>query len=195
MRQLVIIVVALVFTHAAWSGDFEDGWVAYERKDYATAFSKFRSAAQQGNVRAQALLGMMYDEGLGVRKDHKEAVRWWLLAGQQGNLSAQYSLGVMYSQGTGVVQDYTEALRWYQLAARQGFADAQHNLGKMYGIGQGVLQDYTRAHMWFNIAAINGDKDSVIGRDTAARFMTPQQIEHAQRMARECMASNFKNCD
>jgi TPR repeat protein len=65
----------------------------------------------------------------------------------------------------------------------------------MYGLGQGVAQDYVRAHMWFNIAATAGDKDSVKNRDIAASKMTPQQIEQAQRMARECMASNFKKCD
>jgi TPR repeat protein len=72
---------------------------------------------------------------------------------------------------------------------------AQTNLGFMYGNGQGALEDYVRAHMWFNIAAINGDKDSVKNRNVAASKMTPKQIEQAQRMARECMASNFTKCD
>jgi hypothetical protein len=49
--------------------------------------------------------------------------------------------------------------------------------------------------MWFNIAAVGGDKDSVKNRDIVASKMTPQQIEQAQRMARECMNSNFKKCD
>jgi len=49
--------------------------------------------------------------------------------------------------------------------------------------------------MWFNIAAIAGDKDSVKNRDFAARKMSPQQIKQAQRMSRECMASNFTKCD
>jgi len=65
----------------------------------------------------------------------------------------------------------------------------------MYGLGRGVSQDYVRTHMWSNNAAIPGDKDSVKNRDTAASKMTPQQLEQAQRMARECMASNFKKCD
>jgi hypothetical protein len=49
--------------------------------------------------------------------------------------------------------------------------------------------------MWFNLAAVNGDKNSVKGRDLVASEMKPQQIEQAQRMARECMASNFTKCD
>jgi TPR repeat protein len=158
IRRL-LIVIALVFAHTAWCGDFEDGMAAYERKDYATAFPKFLSSAQQGNAAARALVGLMYHEGLGV---------------------AQSDLA---------------AVRWYQVAAQQGHHRAQHNLARMYGLGQGVAQDYVRAHMWFNIAATAGDKDSVKNRDIAASKMTPQQIEQAQRMAQECMASNFKKCD
>ncbi len=194
MRRL-LIVIALVFAHAALAGDFEDGMAAFGRKDYATAFTKFRSAAQQGNTKAQALVGAMYNEGLGVAQDYTEAVRWYQLAAQQGDRDAQNNLGFKYSNGQGVAQDYKEAVRWYRLAAQQGDPNAQYNLGRMYGNGQGVLQDYTRAHMWFNIAAINGDKGSVKNRDVAASLMTPKQVEQAQHMARECMSSNFKKCD
>jgi len=49
--------------------------------------------------------------------------------------------------------------------------------------------------MWFNIAAVGGNKDSVKNRDITASKMTAQQIEQAQRMARECMSSNFTKCD
>ena len=158
MRRLLII-VALIFAHTAWSGNFEDGVAAYQRKDYATAFAKYRSAAQQGST------------------------------------SAHLNIGIMYMLGQGVAQDYKEAVRWWLLAEKQGYAQSQYNLGVMYAKGQGVLQDYVRAHMWSNIAAIDGDKDSVKNRDLAASKMTPQQVEQAQRMARECMASNFKKCD
>jgi TPR repeat protein len=108
---------------------------------------------------------------------------------------AQSNLGLMYERGHGVAQDYKEAVRWWTLAAQQGDADAQTNLGVMYGLGKGVLQDNIRAHMWLNIAAVGGDKNSLNNREILARKMTAQQIEQAQRMARECMNSNFKKCD
>ena len=31
--------------------------------------------------------------------------------------------------------------------------------------------------------------------DIVAKLMTPQQIAQAQKLARECQARNFKNCD
>jgi TPR repeat protein len=137
----------------------------------------------------------MYYFGLGVPQDYKEAMRWYTLAAQQGLFLSQYALGRMYYNGQGVAQDYKEAMRWWKLAAQQGDVSAQHNLGLLYGLGRGVLQDNTRAHMWFNIAAARGDKDGVKLRDAAARVMTPQEVAEAQRMARECMDSNFKKCD
>ena len=191
----LLLTLTFFFAHAALAGDLEDGRAAAKRGDHTTAFVKFRSAAQQGNDIAQTLVGMMYNEGKGVAQNYKEAVRWWLLAASQGNSTAQYNLGDVYEEGKGVAQDYKEAVRWYRLAAQQGHSNAQYNLGLMYGLGRGVLQDHTRAHMWFNIAAIAGDKGSVKNRDIAASKMSPQQIEQAQHMARECMESNFTKCD
>ena len=129
------------------------------------------------------------------RKDYATALKKWQSAAQQGNRDAQLFIGMMYSEGLGVIQDYKEAVRWFLLAAKQGLAKAQYKLALMYDKGQGVPQDYTRAHMWFNIAAIAGDKDSVKNRDIAAGVMSAQQVEQAQRMARECMTSNFTKCD
>jgi TPR repeat protein len=159
MRASCSIVFALLCAGAVQAGDFEDGWAAYERKDYATALTKFRRAAQQGSA------------------------------------SAQFNIGLMYDEGQGVAQDYKEAVRWYKLAAAQGNAKAQFNLGVSYGKGEGVVQDYVRAHMWLNLAAIGGDARAVKNRDIVAAKMTPQQISEAQKLARECQARDFKNCD
>jgi uncharacterized protein len=194
VRFVIAALFSLVFTTAV-AGNFEDGLAAYKQQDYRTALTKFLSAAQEGNHYAPRIIAAMYYEAQGVAQDYKESARWYKLAAQQGEAGAQYKLGFMYDEGQGVAQDYKEAVRWYSLAAKQNNSHAQHNLGTMYYAGTGVLQDYVRAHMWFNIAAVGGDSDSAKGRDTTARKMTAQQIEQAQRMARECMSSNFKQCD
>jgi len=101
----------------------------------------------------------------------------------------------MYNKGQGVAQDYKEAIRWFRMSVRNGNEGAAHLLGAAFGLGEGVKVDMIRAHMWYNIAAIGGNSLSLEMRNTIASKMTPQQIEQAQRMARECMASNFKKCD
>ena len=129
------------------------------------------------------------------KKDFVTALGKFKSAAAQGDASAQFNLGIMYDVGQGVVQDYAEAVRWFKLAATQGDAQAQFNLGNMYNNGRGVVQDYVRAHMWWNLAAVSGDSVPVENRDIVAKRMTSQQVAEAQKLARECQARNFKNCD
>ena len=58
-------------------------------------------------------------------------------------------------------------------------------LGVMYESGLGVPPDNLLASIWLNLAAAQGDGDAAKLRDSLARFMTPDQIAEAQRMARD----------
>jgi TPR repeat protein len=195
LRKLTAFCVALLCAGLVQAGDWEDAVSAYDRKDYATALEKFRIRAQQGSASAQFNLGFMYANGQGVVQDYAEAVRLYKLAAQQGDARAQGKLGFIYANGKGVAQDFKESVRWFRLAAQQGLASAQHDLGVMYSNGKGVLQDNTRAYMWYYIATVDGGENRIKNRDIAASKMTAQQIEQAQRMARECMNSNFQKCE
>ena len=100
----------------------------------------------------------------------------------------------MYEKGQGVAQDYKEVVKWYRLAAEQGEATAQGNLGGMYGNGQGVIQDNVMAHMWLDIGASNGSTNAAKNRDIVAKRMNESQLAEAQKLARECVARNYKGC-
>ena len=95
-------------------------FAADARKDYATELKLLRPLVDKGDVDAQFLLGVMYDNGQGVAQDYKEAVRLYRLAAEQGNVKAQNNLGFMYDNGTGVAQDYVRAHMWYNLGAISG---------------------------------------------------------------------------
>ena len=116
------IVVGLVFMLAV-SGctDYKAGKDAYHRSDYETALNEFRPLAEQGDVAAQFILGVMYDEGKGVPQDYTEAGKWYRSAADQGHTATQYILGVMYAVGRGVPQNYIQAYMWNSLAAAEGF--------------------------------------------------------------------------
>ena len=118
------------------------------------------------------------------RQDYKTAHRLWLPLADQGNVLAQYNLGAMYVNGQGALKDYKEAVKWYRLSADQGNVLAQNNLGAMYAKGQGASQDYVLAHMWWNIAGSNGHKDAPKNKNIVEKKMSKQQIEKAQRLAR-----------
>ena len=164
--------------------DLQDATDAYNRQDYETAYKLILPLAEQGDADAQVLLGVMYDKGQGVPQDYKNSIKWYRLSAEQGDAQAQYNLGSMYSNGLGVPQDYQEAVRLYRLSAEQGHGGAQSNLGLMYANGLGVPQDFVSAHMWMNLSGSNGNKNAIENRDIIEKRMTPQQIEEAQRLAR-----------
>ena len=159
------------------------------------------NGAEQGKAYAQKNLGYMYRYGEGmhngesVPQDYVEAVRWYRLAAEQGYAPAQLDLGEMYYNGEGVPQDYVTAVRWYRLPAQGGYVPAQFNLGEMYYNGEGVPQDYVTSHMWYNLGAATGVDRASQRRDFVAQSMTPADISEAQRRARVCLASNYRDCD
>lgn len=137
-----------------------------------------------------------FNEGVRAynRGDYETALSAFRPLAEQGHASAQYNLGVMYRNGKGVAQDYREAVRWYRLAAEQGDASAQYNLGVMYANGEGMAQDYITAHVWLNIAAANGNTKASENRDIAASHLSGDVLIEAQRLARQCLNSNYQNC-
>jgi TPR repeat protein len=131
-----------------------------------------------------------------ARKDFASAVPVFRrYATWMADPGAQYMLGVLSRTGGGVPQDDREALKWFRLAAAQGHPAAMSDLGAMYATGRAVPQDYVRAHMWFNLAAAAGDIQHAGDlRDQYEGRMPPALVAEAQRLARECLASNYKRC-
>jgi len=117
---------------------------------------QIRQAAEEGNVKAQYNLGLMYSKGQNVAQDLELANRWYRKAAEQGYPKAQYGLGLSYIQGRGVMQDGLEAAKWFRMAAEQGLDKAQYNLGLLYDRGQGVAQNVPRAARWYRKAADQG---------------------------------------
>ena len=193
---MISIIGALIFGSigALLTADFQAGFAAYQKGDYAAALREWTPLAEQGYAVVQFNLGVMYQQGQGVSQDYQTALKWYALAAEQGDAKAQFVLGVMYQQGQGVSQDYKTAVKWYALAAEQGDAEAQFNLGVMYFEGQGVLQDYVTAHMWANMASMNGSEMAPELRNAIAKRMTPAQIHAAQKRAKDCVAKNYKDC-
>lgn len=144
----------------------------------------------------EAIAAQDFDDGLEAYDagDYMTALRKFRLAAEQGDADAQLVLGGMYAEGQGVAQDYAEAARWYHRAAEQDYVLAQYSFGVMYANGQGVPQDFVTAHMCFNIAAANGDEEARASRDNTADRMTAEAISEAQRRARACLESDYRDC-
>lgn len=99
------------------SADFNAGYAAYKRNDYATAFNEWLIPAEQGNVRAQYGLGILYEQGRGVPADFEEAMSWYFEAADRGLAAAQHRLGYLFVHGSEASQDLVEGYYWLTLAA------------------------------------------------------------------------------
>jgi uncharacterized protein len=172
--------------------DTDAAYAAYQKGDRATALRLSQPLAEQGDARAQSLLGFIRYNDRGVLRDDAEAFKWSRLAAGQGDAAAQFRLGLMYSEGHGVPQDHAEAAKWYRLAADGRHPQAQYNLGLLYATGKGVAQDNVMAHMWFNLAAAQfpvsdtrNRNAAVNSRDAVAGKLTRAQLDEAQKLARD----------
>ena len=59
---------------------YQEGYDAYNRRDYDTALKEFRPLAEQGFASSQFNLGVMYNNGQGVPQDYIQAHMWANLA-------------------------------------------------------------------------------------------------------------------
>jgi TPR repeat protein len=147
-----------------------------------------RRAADQGLAEAQFDLGMCYANGEGVSKNAVEAVDWYRKAADQGLPEAECELGNCYLTGNGVPKEIPTGVKWTRRAAEQGFAQAQNALGLCYLKGTGVPKDYVQSYKWFNLATARGDDradDARVNLAAAERYLKPEQVAEAQRMASE----------
>ena len=64
------------------------GDCCYVNQDYNEAAKWYRLAAEQGDANAQYVLGVLYENGLGVEQSNTEAAKWYRKAAEQGDTFA-----------------------------------------------------------------------------------------------------------
>src|SRR5438270_4212548 len=88
----LILAAQILGIAGAVAGPWEDGMAAYNRGDYAPAIRLFRPLAEQGNAKAQNVLGVMYRKGEGVARSPARAFMWFSLAAVRGDAKAKARL-------------------------------------------------------------------------------------------------------
>lgn len=139
---------------------FNQAITLYKQGDYQNAFPLIKSLAEQNDVRAQIILGIMYSRGNGVSIDDGQAFYWYKNAAYAGDSDAQYLLGESYYAGKGVEKNLEQARLWWQKAAISGNAGGEFALGCLYFKGEGVKKDVDSAIIWWKKSAQHGDKQA-----------------------------------
>lgn len=89
-----------------------------ERDSFGKAQAKNADKAEQGDPKAQNVMGTYYESGNGVEKDYDRAIYWYTLAAEQRNSNAQYHLAVLYNK---IKDNPLKAYYWFEAARLCGF--------------------------------------------------------------------------
>lgn len=99
---------------------------------------------------AQLHLGLLYENGLGVKKNLKKASS---LYRKSGNEEAQYNLALVFYIGKDTPQDFAGAYRLVKSSAELKYPPAQWLMGFMMENGEGIPRDYIKAIKNYRLAA------------------------------------------
>jgi TPR repeat protein len=156
-RACLAFGAALLLASSAALADYAAGLTAFNRKEYARAFSEWIDGAKAGDAHAQHGLGMLYELGQGVPyADPTAAAEWYEKAAAQDYAPAINNLARLYADGRGVQQNVPKAIELWSKAAAAGNITAQFNLGLQYASGSGVPRDMKKAADYMLQAADGG---------------------------------------
>src|SRR6185503_16870082 len=157
-RILALLLCLLASTPALAQASYEEAVLLYEDKDYKGARDIAEAAANNGDARAMAMLGLFYQKGLGVTADLNKAVDWYAKAADKNEVDAQYSLAEIYLNGDLGEADMERGRYWLLKAAEQGKPEAEHRLGLL--AASEATPDWVAAADWFAQAAAQDYVDS-----------------------------------
>ncbi|MFZ5001197.1 hypothetical protein ACOY5P_17650 [Enterobacter asburiae] len=152
----------------------------YQRSD-ALRLQYLTLAAKGGDLQAARALAGWYD----AQGDETNARSAWQQLADRGDAEGRYHYGDMLRLGTGGPPDYTQAFKQYRLSAMAGNRMAQYRAGMMSQAGLGVPRNRIQAYAWYSLAATENAKDAVDALNAMEAEMRPNEIQAAQKLARE----------
>jgi TPR repeat protein len=146
---LVLVLGLYVAGTQVWGSnesDYNSGYAAMQRQNYAEADGKFRLGAERGHAPSQCALASLYYQGAGLEKDVSKAFDWAKKAAQQDHPRCEWLVGVMYGRGEGVGIDREAGMRWLCKSAKHGFDYAKVTI-EMIIDGAGAFPDPVEVEM------------------------------------------------
>lgn len=134
-----------------------EAWTAYNIGKYKETLRLIKPLADNGNPRAQVMLGRCYENGLGVEQDMAVAAQWFQLAAEQNDPEAQLLLAYCYEVGAGVPKNPQQVMNLMTRAAEAGNPEAQFNLALNYSQGlYGAPKNEAESFRWASLSAQQG---------------------------------------
>jgi hypothetical protein len=133
-------------------------------RDGATeeAIPILEAAALAGDMRAQNVMGHIYEMGDGRPVDMDLAMHWYGLAAEQGYPRAMFNLGYILRYGEkGVAADKVEGRLWIARAAALDYPPALTAYGDMLLHGEGGPEDIEQGIAFLEMAVRMEDSDAI----------------------------------
>jgi TPR repeat protein len=122
------------------------------RRSYQKAFNQLKPLAEQGDPKAQRILGHILLKGWVDAPDQVGGIAWLTKAAGQEDATARLELADL----GGAVFNSPERQKLVQAAAEQGDAESQFSLGMDYDAGINIAKDAKEAFKWYLLAADQG---------------------------------------
>jgi uncharacterized protein len=159
--------------------DVKTGIDAYQRGDFASAVSTWRSLAIAGDADAQYNLGQAYRLGRGVPVDPQMAESWFKKAADQGHERARNAYGLTLFQN-GRRQ---EAIPFIEEAAGNNFPQSQYVYATLLFNGDMVEKDWVRSYALMTRAAAADVAAAKAGLEQLDRYIPLEQRQRGLKLA------------
>jgi TPR repeat protein/predicted Ser/Thr protein kinase len=158
---------------------FEDLWAQERFADTRTLAQRF---AEEGEPKAMARLGHLYQHGLGGPADEASARTWYLRSAEAGNADAMFALARFLQK-----REPTEALRWFRSASEAGAPIAQRTFALRLLEGFAGQKDESEAVRLLRLASEGGDlrAKTQLGLCLSTGRGVPADPLQARRLLRE----------
>ena len=100
-------------------------------QDYAKALPLLQMAAESDHAAAENTLGVMHEQGFGVKMDLAKAEEWYRKAAEQGEPKAMSSLGQLLGPDGPDASKHVEAMKWLLLAHKANDPSARQILNEI----------------------------------------------------------------
>jgi len=128
------------------------------------SFYWYERAHEAGDAIATNDLGVMYQQGYGVRENDERALSLFSAALERDPTAgiAAYNIAQAYEQGEGVEANLGWARGYYLSAFEAGYADAAHDLGRIHAEGLETAVDLSAAAAWYERGAEAGSLSATV---------------------------------
>lgn len=130
--------------------NFQEGLKNYKIKNYGVAKTYFDKGIINNNAASYLFLGLIYENGFGIKEDFNKAFEHYTKSFNIGNYDAAYHMGFCYFYGLGVTKNIIQGYNWCKLAADYNYAQAMAELSNRYEKGLLVEQNDEQAAYWKN---------------------------------------------